>query len=228
VKKHDPEASAAAYLAGVISQRARRRFEAHILECEDCWGEVRLGRAGRRLAESARELAPQPLRERVRGAVSILPMPRIRWRRRLRLATFIALGAVSIAALAIQLARPEQPAMIQSLVGHFGGEGPSGRAAPPELPERLGDLQLLGAETLDVEGVRIGAHRYVDPAGHEVVVYRAAHSFPMAAGARKEGGVWEASADGIVLFCADRPAPSLLAGDDRGEVLLAARLLGLS
>src|SRR5919109_2327713 len=55
VKRHDPEANAAAYLAGVTSTRARRRFEAHILECEKCWSEVNLGREGRGLAESARE-----------------------------------------------------------------------------------------------------------------------------------------------------------------------------
>jgi hypothetical protein len=228
VKKHDPEASATAYLAGVTSRRARRRFEAHVLECEECWGEVRLGRAGRGLAESARELAPQPLRERVRGAVSLLPAPRIPWRRRLRLASFVVLGAFVATGLAVQLARPDQPELIQTLIGHFEEQQPPGRAAPPELPEQLGDLRLLSAETLDVLGVGIDAHRYRDPAGHEVVIYRSPRTFPMAAGAQRHGAVWEATADGTVLFCADRPAPSLLAGDDRAEVRLAARILDLS
>lgn len=226
MKKHDPEASAAAYLAGATSRRGRRRFEAHVLECEDCWGEVRLGRAGRRLAESARELAPQPLRERVRGAVSLVPTPRIPWRRRVRLAMFLALG-VSVFA-AGQLGGPDQPELIQTLIGHFEEHEPPGRPAPPELPEQLGDLRLLSAETLDVRGVGIDAHRYRDPAGHEVVIYRSPHAFPMAAGARREGAVWEASADGTVMFCAELPTPSLLAGDDRAEVRLAARILGLS
>jgi hypothetical protein len=228
VKKHDPEASAAAYLAGVTSRRARRRFEAHVLECEECWSEVRFGRAGRTLAESARELAPQPLRERVRGAVSLLPAPRLPWRRKLRLASFVVLGAFVATGLAVQFGRPDQPELIQTLVGHFEEHEPPGQAAPPELPEQLGDLRLVGAETLDVRGIRIGAHRYRDPAGHEVVIYRAPRTFPMAAGARRHGTVWEATADGTVLFCADRPAPSLIAGDDRAEVRLAANLLGLS
>jgi hypothetical protein len=228
VKKHDPEASAAAYLAAVTSRRARRRFEAHVLECEECWGEVRLGRAGRRLAESARELAPLRLRERVRGVVSLVPTPRIPWRRRLRLATFVALGVSVFAAGALQLARPDQPELIETLIAHFEEDKPPGQAVPAELPEQLGDLRLLSAETLDVRGVGIDAHRYRDPAGHEVVVYRSPRAFPMAAGARREGAVWEASADGTVLFCADRPAPSLLAGDDRAEVRLAARILDLS
>jgi hypothetical protein len=228
VKKHDPEAGAAAYLAGVISRRARRRFEAHILECEECWREVRLGRSGRRIAESARDLAPQPLRERVRGAVSLLPKPRIPWRRRLRLVTLAALGAIVIAVLATQLVRPEQPELIQTLIGHFEEQEPPGRPVSPEFPEQLGDLRLLSARSLQVEGVSIGAHRYRDPAGHEVVVYRATHSFPMAAGAREQGTGWEASDDGTVLLCADRPVPSLIAGDDGAEVRLAARLLGLA
>jgi hypothetical protein len=228
VKKHDPEASAASYLAGVTSRRARRRFEAHVLDCEDCWSEVRVGRTGRRLAESARELAPQPLRERVRGAVSLLPAPRIPWRRRLRLVTLLALGAFVLAGGAVQLLGPEQPELIQTLVGHFEEHEPRGRAAPPELPEQLGDLSLVGVETLDVRGLSIGAHRYRDLAGHEVVIYRAPETFPMAAGARRHGTVWEATAGGTVLFCSDRPAPSLLAGDDRAEVRLAANLLGLS
>jgi hypothetical protein len=36
-----------------------------------------------------------------------------------------------------------------------------------------------------------------------------------------------AEVDGVVLFCADQPAPSLLLGHDQAEVLVAAALLGL-
>ncbi|HZA26254.1 MAG TPA: zf-HC2 domain-containing protein [Actinomycetota bacterium] len=227
MKKHDPETSAAAYLAGVTSRRARRRFEAHILECEECWGEVRLGRSGRQLAETARELAPQPLRERVRAAVSLLPKPRVPWQRRLRLVTIVVFGAF-VAVFATQLVLPQQPELIQTLISHFEEQEPPGRPVSPAFPERLGDLRLLSARSLQVEGVSIGAHRYRDPAGHELVVYRAARSFPMATGARTRGTGWEASDDGTVLLCTDRPAPSLIAGDDGAEVRLAARLLGLA
>ena len=228
MKRHDPEANAAAYLAGVTSTRARRRFEAHILECEKCWSEVNLGREGRGLAESARELAPQPLRERVRSAVSLLPAPRIRWRRRLSLTALLALAMLGGAALTVQIARPEQPDLIRALLAHFEGGAQVGPDVTPSLPDRLGDLRLLGTQALEVGGVGIRAHRYRDPAGHEVVVYRGARTFPVAAGAKHMGAVWEARADGTVMFCADRPVPSLVAGDDRAEVLLAARLLGLS
>ena len=87
---------------------------------------------------------------------------------------------------------------------------------------------MVGAETLNVPGLRVGAHRYRDSAGHEVVIYRSPRTFPMAAGAQRHGTVWEATADGTVLFCSDEPAPSLIAGDNRAEVRLAANLLGLS
>ena len=226
MKRHDPEANAASHLAGVTSGRARRRFEAHILECEDCWREVRLGSSGRRVAESGRELAPQPLRERVRAAVGLAAVPRIPWRP--RLGPLVA-AAVSVATVAgFQLARPDQPEVIQALVDHFESQEPAGSPVRPALPPRLGDLELVAAERVAVEGFDISAHRYRDAAGHEVVVYRAPRTFPMAAGARREGPVWEAHADGTVLFCADRPAPSLVAGDDRAEVHLAADLLGLT
>jgi hypothetical protein len=145
----------------------------------------------------------------------------------LGLITVVVFGAF-VAALATQLLLPQQPELIQTLIGHFEENEPAGRPVSPAFPEQLGDLRLLSARTLDVEGVSIGAHRYRDLAGHEVVVYRAARSFPMAAGARTQGTGWEASDDGTVLLCADRPAPSLIAGDDGAEVRLAARLLGLA
>lgn len=68
-RPHDPERNAAEYVSGELGRRATRWFEAHLLNCEDCWREVLLGRLGRRVAEEAREPAPAALRERVRAAV---------------------------------------------------------------------------------------------------------------------------------------------------------------
>jgi hypothetical protein len=72
---HQPELNAALYLAGELGRRTRRWFERHLLECEDCWREVTLGRLGRRLAEELREIAPAKLRDDVRAAVSAAPGP---------------------------------------------------------------------------------------------------------------------------------------------------------
>jgi anti-sigma factor RsiW len=68
-RDHDPERNAAEYVSGELAGRARRWFERHILDCDDCWREVLLGRFGRRVAEDIRELAPAGLRDRVRAAV---------------------------------------------------------------------------------------------------------------------------------------------------------------
>jgi hypothetical protein len=54
-----------------MAARARRWFERHLLDCDDCWREVLLGRFGRRIAEDAREPVPMGLRDRVRAAVAL-------------------------------------------------------------------------------------------------------------------------------------------------------------
>jgi len=73
------------------------------------------------------------------------------------------------------------------------------------------------------------AHTHQDPSGHRVVLLQADRSFPTAVGAHHPAGsdTWVAEVDGVVLFCADQPAPSLVVGQDRAEVLLAAARLGL-
>lgn len=78
--EHSPERNAAEYVSGELSRRAKRWFEAHLLNCEDCWREVLLGRVGRRIAEESREYASPDLRDRVRARVELSseagpPMP---------------------------------------------------------------------------------------------------------------------------------------------------------
>jgi anti-sigma factor RsiW len=70
-RRHDAERNAAEYVSGELSHRTRHWFERHLLECEDCWREVLLGRFGRRVAEDARESVPMGLRDRVRAAVTL-------------------------------------------------------------------------------------------------------------------------------------------------------------
>jgi len=67
---HDSETAAADYLGGGLRPRAVRAFERHLLGCERCWQEVDEGRAGRRLAESARQVAPSELREQLRAVIA--------------------------------------------------------------------------------------------------------------------------------------------------------------
>jgi len=71
MRPHDPERNAAEYVSGELPGRTRRWFESHLLNCEDCWREVLLGRLGRRLGGDIREVAPAGLRDRVRTTVEV-------------------------------------------------------------------------------------------------------------------------------------------------------------
>jgi anti-sigma factor RsiW len=228
--KHDPELAASAYLAGDMTRRRRRGFENHMLGCHECWAEVAAGRTGRAVAEGGRELAPQPLRELVRASIAALdaPRPKRRWSVGLGVALATIAGIAVIGGL-LWNALSQQPPEIAALIRDFRTERFADASTDPLLPRRLGDLTFRSLRPVSVDGVETMAHEYVDPAGHRVVVYLSDGRFPVAEGARHsaDGATWSARADGVVLFCADRPVPSLLIGDDDAEVKLAASELGL-
>lgn len=227
---HDPERNAANYLSGSMSGRRRKDFEEHILDCEDCWSEVDLGRRGRSLAETARDLAPQKLRERVRMSVEAMPSPRRRWWQVAVGASVVAVASIMlVVALDRTLGPPEQPPEIAVLLADFDSGSALETEAERLLPNRLGDLRLRHSRVGRVRGMEVTAHEYVDSAGHEVVIYQAEETFPVADGAEHTPGgeTWTADVEGTVLFCADHPVPSLVVGDDREEVALAAAELGL-
>jgi Putative zinc-finger len=233
--RHDPERAAAAYLAGELGPRSRERFEAHMLTCDDCWREVKAGRQGRALAESLREVAPQHLRERIRATIAAAPAPprrRLRVRMPALLGTSAALAAVLAVGglLAIRALAPSQPAPITAAVAAYhAGQGawnPTSQAPPAR---QLGDLTWRGSGQGELAGLPVVAHTYQDSAGRLVLLLQARRSFPQAHGASHQptDAVWTATLDGVALFCADHPAPSLLLGDDPAEVLAAAQRLGL-
>jgi hypothetical protein len=225
---HDPERDAAAFLGGAMSRRRRKKFEQHVLECDDCWLEVDQARRGRSLAESGRELAPQFLRERVRATVGSLSPHRRRIRPVLAGVTVLILVAMAAGALLPGLIR-KQPEAISAVLRDFDGRVAIGPQVEPRLPELLGDLRLTGARAGHVDGINVVVHVYEDLAGHTVAVYQADESFPIAQGADHDalGTTWSATIEGTTLFCADEPAPSLVVGEDAREVRLAAAELGL-
>ena len=225
---HDPERDAAAFLGGAMSQRRRRRYEQHVLECEECWREVESSRRGRALAESGRELAPQFLRERVRAAVgTAAPRPRRVQRIAPVLAVTLAL-AIAAGAMLPGLFR-DQPAVISAVLQDFEGRAKIGASADPQLPRVLGDLRLTDVRAGSADGVSLVVHTYEDLAGHIVAIYQAEESFPVAEGAAHDplATTWSISIDGTKLFCADEPVPSLVVGEDAREVRLAVAELGL-
>ena len=60
-----------AFLAGELSDDDERRFDQHLLQCEDCWRAVQADRAARFALERLREPAPAGLQDRVALAVSL-------------------------------------------------------------------------------------------------------------------------------------------------------------
>jgi hypothetical protein len=217
---HDPERAAAEYVSGDLSRRMRVRFEQHVLECEDCWREVRIGRAGRRIAEAGRELAPSPLRDSVRAAVALAGEggnpPR---RRRLHL---LALGVglvASIAGTVLVLGNGGQPGPIDAAVTAYRA-GSLPLAEPPTvLPPNLSreGFELAASGRAHLDGLETDVFVYRDSRGARFHLYLSASTFPVAEGAIAHTGSahrWVATDDGVTLVCADEPVSYLLLGDD--------------
>jgi Putative zinc-finger len=230
---HEPEVAAAVYLAGTLSAAERERFEEHLLACEACWGEVRTAHRGRALAESLREVAPQPLRERVRASVAAASRSDRRRRRRPLVAVVAAATVLAVAAGALLARQGDtgQPAVIAAAVASYRTGHLDGSAATPAQPpiRRSGDLVWRGARQGRLAGLPVVAHEYRDAGGRQVTLLRADRSFPEAPGADHPPGtaIWVAKVDGVAVLCADRPSPSLLVAPDQAEALKAATQLGL-
>jgi hypothetical protein len=231
--RHEPEVAAAVYLAGSLDTAQRERVEEHLLACEACWGEVRTAHRGRALAESLREVAPQPLRERVRASVAAASRSGRRRRRRPLVAVAVAATVLAVVAAGLLARQGDtgQPAVIAAAVasyrtGHL--DGAASTPAPPPV-RHAGDLVWRGARQGRLAGLPVVAHDYRDVAGRQVTLLRADRSFPEAAGARHRPGtaIWVAEVDGVAVLCADRPAPSLLVAHDQAAALQAASRLGL-
>jgi hypothetical protein len=143
-----------------------------------------------------------------------------------------ALVAVAVAGglLALRAPAPAQPVAITAAVASYraGVAAWTPTGEPPPARE-LGGLTWQGATRGELAGLPVVAHTYQDVAGHRLVLLVAGQPFPQAVGARhaSSGATWTAQVDGVVLYCADHPAPSLVVGADRAEVLAAAQRLGL-
>jgi hypothetical protein len=230
---HEPEVAAAVYLAGILDAAERERFEEHLLACEACWGEVRTAHRGRALAEALREVAPQPLRDRVRASVASASRSDRRRRRRPLVAVAVAVTVLAVVAGGLLVRHDDagQPAVIAAAVASYRTGHLDGSAATPAQPpvRQIGDLVWRGARQGRLAGLPVVAHDYRDAAGRRVTLLRADRSFPEAAGASHPPGtaIWVAEVEGVAVLCADRPAPSLLVARDQTEALQAAARLGL-
>jgi anti-sigma factor RsiW len=218
--KHDPERDVAAYVSGELSPRDLHDFEAHLLECEECWREVQLNREGRRLAERAREAAPARLREDVRAAVTLSGYGSRSRRRRLAVAPLGAVALVVAVTLTVVSLRPsdaQPPEIAAALTSYRSHEMPH---RPPErvAPDlAAAGLQLVGGSAMRLGSTPVDVFAYRVPSGGRVLLFLSSSIFPEAIGATQRGGMaqgWTAQADGVSLFCGSRPMSYLLVGTD--------------
>jgi hypothetical protein len=226
-RRHEPELNAASYVSGEMRRHERRRFETHLLGCEDCWREVSLGWRGRGLVEASREVSPPGLRDEIRAAISIAPRPSRLPRRLVLAATAVMLVTLSIFGLA-EIRDRNQPAAISAAIvaartETLASSGPSTRE-PPDLSSQ--GLRLIMGERVNLGDLTTDAFMYRDEVGESVFLFVSGSSFPVARGASSHpgGNGWQAQSDGMTLVCGDRPVnylviaanPSLVGPVERG------------
>jgi Putative zinc-finger len=228
---HDPERNAAAYVGGEMSSRERRRFETHLLGCEECWREMQLDQEGRRRAEALRELAPARLRDDVRAAVSFSPAQRARSH---RVAVGIAASVALIATVAFSLTLlgrggAGEPASIAAALSSYRAdrmpEDAPQRAAPDLRPAGL-RLQEAGRGSL--ANLTADVFSYRDATGDLVYLFMTASTFPTATDAVEGAGMaggWSAKSNGMLMVCRSRPSSYLLVGRDPALIERADRLM---
>lgn len=218
-KRHDPDRDAASYLAGAVRGRERQRFEAHLLDCEECWREVDLGRKGRAVAETARELAPALLRDDIRAAVML--SPHLSRRRLVTPTALVALPLVLVllvTGLFVLSAAHRQPAPIAAALasyrsGHMPGSAPAITSSP--------DLSALGLRLMEgahgmLGDMPVDAFDYESASGEHVMVFVATHAFPVARGAAGSGPSmhgWQATDNGTAIMCPPNGHYLLLSSD---------------
>jgi anti-sigma factor RsiW len=216
---HKPEPTAAAYLAGELSESERESFEDHLVECDECWAEVEAGRRGQIAVESVRELAPSHLRSAIRKSVSTDGSQRLPSRRRVLFAAaaLVLVAGISAGTFAA-LNRPESTAVAAAIAGYTDDRLP-GNAMPKGPAPDLSPLRMtqVGAGAGRIDDIPVTAYAYRDPAGRRLMIYTSTEAFPMPQRARPldgREGPWMAHRDGIAVLCARDPHELLIVGED--------------
>jgi anti-sigma factor RsiW len=236
----------AAFLAGDLDPAEARRWDEHLLECEDCWRAVREDRAGRQAAQLLRQPPPPNLADRVsfavqmaaRGAGQRHARPGIRPRRRARpgrrLRWWLAGAGVVAAGLVITLVvlllpdgrLPGRVPAAVAAVAQYAQAIPSparGEHSPHAVPVEVGHPVTVtaGGQRIVLRTWRLG--------GAEAVVAVSRDPFPMPARARGipgRGMAWSARLGRLGLYCLNGPTSELVAAPVPAAELavLAARL----
>jgi anti-sigma factor RsiW len=238
-----------AFLAGDLDPAEARRWDEHLLDCEQCWRAVREDRAGRRAAQLLRQPAPTGLADRVAFAVEVAAAAsagaqrqssraarpprtgRYGRRRRWRLAGAGIFAAGLAVSLTIALFPGEHqtgrvPAAVAAVVRYAQGLPARGQHSPFGGSAR--PVEVGGPVTVTAGGQRI-VLRIWRLDGAEAVVAVSGRPFPMPAHARGmpgRGMAWSARLGNMGLYCLNGRTSELVAAPVRAAELaaLAARL----
>lgn len=246
---HNPEQLAAAYLGGMPATQ-HRRFEDHLLACDSCWREVSLGRAGRELAESARDKAPAGLREDIRAIVTAAATehktatgPR-RWHRSLAAAGTLAVLLIFIVGLGgwqpwhrstpdaeTNAARPTTT--LNVAVAGFRDDRLPGTAIPAQQAPDLSTLglHLVSAAAGGIDGVDVTVFAYRTGNGTRLDLYRSTQPIPEANEAQEldsDDHAWRTNIDGIAVICGGDNHTELVISTDPRLVHQAATVLSIT
>jgi len=237
-----------AFLAGELSSADARRWDEHLLACEQCWRAVREDRAGRQAAQLLRQPAPPGLADRVAFAVEVAAAARtaaerqarrpareprraghgrrLRWR--LAGAGAVA-GGLAVTLMVLLLPGGRQAGSVPAAVAAVARYA---QALPPpsgeQHPQRAAPVEVGRPVTVTAGGQRIVLRTW-RLGGAKAVVAVSDHPFPMPGGARGVSGrgmAWSARLGTLGLYCVNGPTSELVAAPVPAAELaaLAARL----
>ncbi len=182
-----PEERVIAFLAGELPPDEERRFDEHLLSCEQCWQAVRADQAARRALKKLRQPAPAGLQERVALSIALASQDEAksaaghrraapRWRhwatarpRRPRLVAAACLVVVMAAGatgwLVATRPAPSDPARVAAVVAMMTP------GSPPTTALRAGEHFVIAGQTLMVRAYQLE--------GTEELVATSARPLPM-------------------------------------------------
>lgn len=240
--RHDPESDSGDYLSGAISHDRHTAFSEHLLSCQPCWWEVSRARAGRAALETAREVAPAELRDRVRalveaeGTTVTSGTPRSVRRRAHQVMFSLAITAAVVAALTLggsdTATGDMAPSLRQAVADYTAGVLPGTHMAASSAPDLTGlGLQPVGAGAGSYGALAVDGYSYTGPRGGRVMLYLSARPFPEPEGAAPldaVDGPWMAHRGDVVVLCGVLRSSRavLVVGEDDQLVTAAARTLG--
>jgi anti-sigma factor RsiW len=241
---HDPEQLAGRWLGAAMNNRQRRRYEAHLLECETCWQEITLARRGRALAEAARELAPADLRENIRAVIASAASHPWRPRARSRRPKMIAASSIVACALAASLigTQPWRTSVgrhdrgltdlsrLTAAVAAYKADRLPGTEIPPRSAPDLSTIgyRLVGAATGVVDYTTVTMFAYRNDTGAHLALYQSARPFAGTAEAHELGGpegAWTTQTTNVYVLCGRGNHTLLVLGSDPSVVQHAGELL---